>query len=348
MGGVFLPLLYIFNLKTMSKKYRKLLRHITRKDVNLAREEKIHIQKTLSERLRNNKKIKKYTLQKSLITTYDLYDFLQSTFGDNWIVDKNALIVYYPEITVTSENGNTHTIKEVYVEFKITGDSYWYPYLFKAVFTRAELNACYLHSHVKLEDSSSWSDAFCWGSYLKNHFIQLQNRGCSTIEWLYNQVVHTHLFLQQESIEGRPYVAISKIRSRRNETFNMPYVDFDKLDVSKLEIYNIQRVETDKILVDYNRDELLESHPDYQRFLCYDEIYSLDSTPVIKEDVIRDAGFYFGRKKVQRRVVQEEVIEPVTSVHKDIIVHFDNFINNYINAKKYEIAAAYAELYHQV
>lgn len=331
----------------MSKKYRKLLRHITRKDINTAREQKIGIQETLKERLNKNNKIKKYIIRKNLITTYDLYDFLQSTFEDNWTVDKNALIVYYPEITVTSENGSTHTIKEVYVKWKLDSN-YYYPYLFKAVFTRAELNVNYLHSHVRLDDSSSWSGDFCLGSYLKSQFIQLQNRECSYIEWLYHQVVNTHLFLQQESIAGTPYVAISKIRSKRSETFNMPYIDFDKLDLSKLEIYNIQRVETDNIFVDYNRDELLESHPDYQRFLCYDEIYSLDSTPVIKEDTVRDAGFYFGKRKVQRKVVQEEVIEPTVSVYKDIIIHFDNFINNYINAKKYEIAAAYAELYHQV
>lgn len=331
----------------MSKKYRKLLRHITRKDVNIAREQKIYIQEILKERLRNNDKIKKYTIRKSLITTYDLYDFLESTFGNNWIVNRKTLMVYYPEITVTSENGSTHIIREVYVRWDLN-DNNPYPYLFKAVFTRAEHNVGYLHSHVNIVNHYSWSNDFCWGTYLKSHFFQLRNKRCSNIEWLYNQVVNTHLFLQQESIGGGPYVAISRIRSKRNETFNIPYIDFSKLDVSKLEIYNIQRVETDKILVDYNRDELLESHPDYQRFLCYDEIYSLDSTPVIGEDTVGDAGFYFGRKKVQRRVIQEEVIEPIASVHKDIIVHFDNFINNYINAKKYEIAAAYAELYHQV
>lgn len=331
----------------MSKKYRRLLRYITRKDVNAAREQKTDIQKILKQRLNKNNKIKKYRIRKDDITTYDLYDFLESTFGDNWVVDRYALTVYYPEITVVSENGNTHTIKEVYVKWKIDSN-YWHPYLFKAVFTRAELAVNYLHSHVKFSDVSDWSDSFCLGSYLKSYFAELQGSRCSYITWLYHQVVHIDLFLQQESIQGKPYVAISKIKNRRDQTFSMPYIDFSKLDLSKLEIYNIQRVETDKILVDYNRDELLESHPDYQKFLCYDDIYSLDSAPVIKGDIIRDAGFYFGRRKVQRKIVQEEYIEPTISVYKDVIVHFDNFINNYINDKKYEIAAAYGELYHQV
>lgn len=126
--------------------------------------------------------------------------------------ESEYLYLYYPEFTITNTLGESHLIKDMVVRLTFTENGLK-PILQgkRFSFTKQELGLGYTHSHLHTSQAGASNfDTFCLGdSSVFKEYIRSLEGACTTIqfEMLLMQIEE---YLVWESIEGRPYISISK------------------------------------------------------------------------------------------------------------------------------------------
>lgn len=332
-------------------KYKKLLKTIGVKLRGQLDDNKSRISKLSSNSQKRNYLESRPVLPK--VNIYDLYDLLTTLFGDNWEINRNYLVVKYDSITVTNDNGETHTIKDFYIRYN-WGNKFPEPNAYKATFTFGELDSCYLHSHVKCrftkdtykDDYKLWSSLFCFGDYMNDIRSNAMNKNTYTTDYLYMLITNIHEWLQEESSHTSPYSYISNVIQERDTKYSIPLIEMQETDFSALEVYEINDLASLSVVA--NTLEVIEKHPNFSEFLCYvtkNCNYTLDSKVKTFTPIEKSTDFYFNRKKVMFRIVNEEDSNLTPAIHPRIIKHFNEKINEHINSFKEEIIENYLKLY---
>lgn len=139
------------------------------------------------------------------------------------------IITYYPSITLTNENGNTHTITDVYVKTSLPELDI---YLTRTSYTQAEVNVGYTHSHVPSRHMGDFA-LFCTGSpdtiinRIKSNVItQVSYSNINKERFDINNftnavtafIIEEQRILDVESLDGIPHIKMSLISNGSNET----------------------------------------------------------------------------------------------------------------------------------
>jgi hypothetical protein len=140
--------------------------------------------------------------------------YFQITLKD---VFRYKVVIYFPEITLSNMNRNSHTIKDLYfsvlfkTDLKVEGTIRG----MRTTFTRDEWVSQYTHSH--LSGLCTTFRDFCTGTGPINQVI-------SILKTEYDEInfemfcYHIKTFLEYESIEGTPFKYLEQIGTDRNIT----------------------------------------------------------------------------------------------------------------------------------
>lgn len=161
---------------------------------------------------------------------------LNNTFNDRWDFHLERdnetragfslhVVIHYPSITISNERDQSHNIKDLYLisEIKtyngnINSISFSTPLGFRTSLSLAEINSNYIHSHLPTREinfSALFKESrFCIGSGTELHELLVDMWDPN---WEFNPVIFEAMLysfdslLEWESIEGTPYIYISKI-----------------------------------------------------------------------------------------------------------------------------------------
>ncbi len=142
-----------------------------------------------------------------------------------------ALYLYYPEITISNSIGEKHTMKDMVVRLYLNPTGVEPDMQGKRFsYTKKELRCRYTHSHLDqgLEESDDFGH-FCLGgdSTLRKYLAKIQT-SC-TLDQFELLLVQIEQYLAWESIEGKPYISISRLFTA--ETVSTPsYLDSNLTD----------------------------------------------------------------------------------------------------------------------
>ena len=284
------------------------------------------------------RRLEKYRLFKNDVDLNTLYHYLEYVFQDNWDIQNNNLIVRYPEIVVTDSNNNKHTIRDFYVKYKIEDDEITM-YVKKFTYTYAEYyNRYYLHSHCddrngRTVDNSRWCDTICKGYYLNDVYEQVNRPHMAITDKIILITSTMTEFLQEEST-ANPYTFLSSNVSKRDKAFQVKYPD--TINYQDLKVLAVLSVD-DPIEYAFNTEEVIEKHPDYSSFLCYNETYALDSEPVKEKERVFNIYFYFRGKRVDVKIINNPDVETVKPyVHSSINYYFNTKFKEYVNQTEFK------------
>ena len=138
-------------------------------------------------------------------------------YKDNWdysIVGRYFIVtIKFPFITITNYLGESHLIRDFYVEIKFynTGISDFLS--FRTTITNYENKAGYSHSHVPTQGLGTFlrleRRAFCLG---QGELRDLQHK-VHNEDTLENFLFGLNTYLKWESLEGGPYITISGVKT---------------------------------------------------------------------------------------------------------------------------------------
>lgn len=119
---------------------------------------------------------------------------------------KREIVVHFPKITICNEQEQKHTIYDLFVQtsFNGRGEFVTGPLFKRASYTKAELQADYMHSHVPGIGSPNEWRVCCLGSGPINTTITTLRLDPTWENWLL-YTVHLNQYVQVESLSGGPY-----------------------------------------------------------------------------------------------------------------------------------------------
>lgn len=133
-----------------------------------------------------------------------------------WVAD---ILIYYPEVIVTNENGQSHEIKDLFVKVPVNGYGHLVSgiSLNRATYTLDEFNANYLHSHIStipLDDFEEFQPP-CLGSGPIRYTISDLMLGNYSDRWMI-LAVQIDKLVHVESLQGGPYHRLERIGKQDN------------------------------------------------------------------------------------------------------------------------------------
>ena len=122
--------------------------------------------------------------------------------------------IRFPELLLTSENGLTHTLRDLFVKIPmiyLSGNIRLGQLRYaRTTFEVKEVISSYVHSHLNSGCFSGFSSNFCYGSTVFSAFLNTA-RSSFDIRDLYVFLQNLTDFLKWESISGTPYKYISNL-----------------------------------------------------------------------------------------------------------------------------------------
>lgn len=149
----------------------------------------------------------------------DIYKVFIHFFGEEY-VDKqdSSIIVYFPEVEIENEDGDKHTILDLYAKINLYNNMFDYITLTRTTFTTAEYFSGYLHSHTRrFSDFPGWLSPCLGSGPLAFTTATLSNKYDLDIWGLF--CVELADYVKVESLAGHPYVymrTISEFQERRS------------------------------------------------------------------------------------------------------------------------------------
>lgn len=128
---------------------------------------------------------------------------------------KYAIIIYWPEATITNENDDSIVIKDFFVKVNLCSDGIIKNFVAKrTTFTQSQWAAGYMHSHchtVGRQEFGRWT-SMCVGSGPIVRTLEALNNTPSEdlynmFFWELDKVIHV------ESLRGVPYISMSNVRA---------------------------------------------------------------------------------------------------------------------------------------
>ena len=178
-----------------------------------------------------------------LIPNYKDTDYLISEY-DSFIHIFATIYIYFSEKTVVNENNDRHKIYDGYIRFTIKPDMTLYsnPMFTRSSLTIRELKAKYIFSHCPstslaalINLSNSGSTTFlscCFGTGpIKTSMSRLYLNSTETNWKLFFNDLNN--YFEVESIEGGPYIYMSRVTNPESQFVNFTVDDFVPLSLSE-------------------------------------------------------------------------------------------------------------------
>lgn len=228
-------------------------------------------------------------------------DIIKEYFGEENVDATNDVdvVVYFPEITIQNENGESHNILDTYVKFGISdaGTFRGEISLVRTTYDNLEFNAGYVHSHVPILREHPKFLRMCLGTGPINRTISHLITAYNKVSW---ELFCAELeeLLKVESLSGGPYIRISRIKNYTNNcscviaknikachytlpTEILPFADYliDNYNflvcqsrcVSNGKPYHELIVEISNIYIKWANEEILKGAVTRDNFICFME-----------------------------------------------------------------------------
>ena len=179
----------------------------------------------------------------NLIPNYKDTDYLISEY-DSFIHIFATIYIYFSEKTVVNENNDRHKIYDGYIRFTIKPDMTLYsnPMFTRSSLTIRELKAKYIFSHCPsmslaalINLSNSGSTTFlscCFGTGpIRTSMSRLYQDSTETNWKLFFNDLNN--YFEVESIEGGPYIYMSRVSNPESQFVNFTVDDFVSLSLSE-------------------------------------------------------------------------------------------------------------------
>ena len=179
----------------------------------------------------------------NLIPNYKDTDYLISEY-DTFIYTFATIYIYFSEKTVVNENNDRHKIYDGYIRFTIKPNMTLYsnPVFTRSSLTIRELKAKYIFSHCPstslasiINLSNSGSTTFlscCFGTGpIKTSMSRLYLNSTETNWKLFFNDLNN--YFEVESLEGGPYIYMSRITNPESQFVNFTVDDFVPLSLSE-------------------------------------------------------------------------------------------------------------------
>ena len=179
----------------------------------------------------------------NLIPNYKDTDYLISEY-DTFIHIFATIYIYFSEKTVVNENNDRHKIYDGYIRFTIKPDMTLYsnPMFTRSSLTIRELKAKYIFSHCPsaslaalINLSNSGSTTFlscCFGiGPIRTSMSRLYQDSTETNWKLFFNDLNN--YFEVESIEGGPYIYMSRVTNPESQFVNFTVDDFVLLSLSE-------------------------------------------------------------------------------------------------------------------
>lgn len=151
---------------------------------------------------------------------------------------KREIVVHFPKITICNEQGQKHTIYDLFAQtsFNGRGEFVQGPLFKRASYTEAELLADYMHSHVPgIGEPNEWMQC-CLGSGPINTTITTLRLDPTWENWLL-YTVQLEQYVQVESLSGVPYRRMeSTFLGSRNRTANYDFALLSRSNILNMGI----------------------------------------------------------------------------------------------------------------
>ena len=179
----------------------------------------------------------------NLIPNYKDTDYLISEY-DTFIYTFATIYIYFSEKTVVNENNDRHKIYDGYIRFTIKPNMTLYsnPVFTRSSLTIRELKAKYIFSHCPptslasiISLSNSGSTTFlscCFGTGpIRTSMSRLYQDSTETNWKLFFNDLNN--YFEVESIEGGPYIYMSRVTNPESQFVNFTVDDFVLLSLSE-------------------------------------------------------------------------------------------------------------------
>ena len=179
----------------------------------------------------------------NLIPNYKDTDYLMSEY-DTFIYTFATIYIYFSEKTVVNENNDRHKIYDGYIRFIIKPNMTLYsnPVFTRSSLTIRELKAKYIFSHCPsmslasiINLSNSGSTTFlscCFGTGpIRTSMSRLYQDSTETNWKLFFNDLNN--YFEVESLEGGPYIYMSRITNPESQFVNFTVDDFVPLSLSE-------------------------------------------------------------------------------------------------------------------
>ena len=146
------------------------------------------------------------------------------------------ILVYFPTVRVTNENGRYVDIKQLFAKIKINykGKMIGRFLLNRAEYTTTELRCRYMHSHVNSIPQNNWGtfQPSCLGNGPIGNTCSTLNMECDLDIWkLFCLELNNYVSI--ESLEGGPYHKLESLSNESGNTHN----SFDFVNVYRDKLY---------------------------------------------------------------------------------------------------------------
>ena len=179
----------------------------------------------------------------NLIPNYKDTDYSISEY-DSIIYTFATIYIYFSEKTVVNENNDRHKIYDGYIRFTIKPDMTLYsnPVFTRSSLTIRELKAKYIFSHCPsmslttlINLSNSGSTTFlscCFGTGPIRTSISRLSQDSTETNWklFFNDLNN---YFEVESLEGGPYIYMSRVSNPESQFVNFTADDFVPLSLSE-------------------------------------------------------------------------------------------------------------------
>lgn len=263
------------------------------------------------------------------------------------ILDKNIVIIHYPEIKITNTARSKHTIRDMYISIGLSTSSDKDKKIaiafngIRSTFTLEEAESRYMHSHISTGSFLTWSP-FCMGTTPFKMMLMNLEFDPTVDNWeLF--LLSIQKFLEWESKEGTPYINMTSIKIGRNT----PPVN---LEDNLKDI--IAHIPNDCLIFDtkpqFNETksfiDWINDHSRIRSLSAVDPagIQNLYERKVKEIEMTYGTYIQIGSKKVPLTIIAPEFDKEALKkkpVDKNIVEGYKKILNNYCN--KYENLIAY-------
>lgn len=124
------------------------------------------------------------------------------------IFDNATIMVHFPEVTISNENGRTHLIRDMYAKVGVTskGKLGVHPQFHRATYTQTECENNYMHSHIPsipFDDLKEWRSGCLGSGPIRDTIAQLTIDNAWELWTLLT--VQLDQYVHVESLTGGPY-----------------------------------------------------------------------------------------------------------------------------------------------
>lgn len=310
-------------------------------------------------------------LKMALPTPYKKFKpVLDGCMPNRWRWDERngTLILYYPELTLTNSMNTSHTIYDLVVKTRFSGDGLLTlsPQGKRYSFSEAEIKCGYAHSHLSTwgHDSNAYK-SFCLGSGTPfGRLISLASTSSLSTKQFELFLIQLEEYLKWESLEGKPHISMTKIWDSASSNGNSDHgIEDPAITKCAIEFINILTEYPDAARFMYARAGIVDPTLDSKRFfdnverklletyktmlppVLWDNkkmsyVYSSDplsntsvSLPgliVSEDDHVNITHFKIDRRIIKDEVKQEEEVDLIDRIPRNHMQIILKTVNKYL------------------